>query len=231
METILVVEDDPAIVSFIQPALEREGFLVQAVGDGEAALAHVRRRPPDLILLDWELPRLNGLEVCRQVRRGEPYVPVIMLTVRDQDTDKVVGLEIGADDYITKPFNVRELVARIRAVLRLTRQARPAGRDYLRVEEIEIDRARRTVTVGGRQIQLAPKEYDLLVVLAWDRGRAFGREMLLERIWGYDYTGGTRTVDVHVGRLRSKIEADPAQPRYLVTVRGFGYKFAGEDDL
>jgi DNA-binding response OmpR family regulator len=230
MQTILVVEDDPAIVSFVQPALEREGFLVHAVGDGEAALAHVRRQPPDLILLDWELPRLNGLEVCRRVRSREPYIPVIMLTVRDQDTDKVVGLEIGADDYVTKPFNVRELVARIRAVLRL-RQSGPAGRDYLRVEGIEIDRARRTVTVDGGQIKLAPKEYDLLVALAWDRGRAFGREMLLERVWGYDYVGGTRTVDVHVGRLRAKLEADPAQPRYLLTVRGFGYKFASEEDL
>lgn len=231
METILVVEDDPAIVSFVQPALEREGFLVYAVGDGEAALAHVRRQPPDLILLDWELPKLNGLEVCRRVRSRAPYTPVIMLTVRDQDIDKVVGLEMGADDYVTKPFNVRELLARIHAVLRLTRQSGPAGRDYLCVEGIEIDRARRTVTVNGRQVTLAPKEYELLVALAWDRGRAFGREMLLERVWGYDYVGGTRTVDVHVGRLRVKIEADPARPRYLLTVRGFGYKFAGEEDL
>jgi two-component system response regulator RegX3 len=154
-----------------------------------------------------------------------------MLTVRDQDIDKVVGLEMGADDYVTKPFNVRELVARIRAILRLTRQPGPSGRDHLCVERVEIVRSRRTVAVDGQQIRLAPKEYDLLVALAWDRGRAFGREMLLERVWGYDYAGGTRTVDVHIGRLRAKLEPDPAHPRYLLTVRGFGYKFAAEEDL
>jgi DNA-binding response OmpR family regulator len=166
------------------------------------------------------------------VRAREPYIPIIMLTARSEDVDKVVGLELGADDYITKPFNVRELIARVRAVLRLAHQAGTGpSQDRLQIGHITIDRASRTVAVAGRQVTLTPKEFDLLATLAWDRGRVYGREMLLERVWGYDYMGESRTVDVHVQRLRHKVEPDPAHPRYLLTVRGVGYKFASEDDL
>jgi DNA-binding response OmpR family regulator len=233
METrVLVVEDERSIAAFVQTALEREGFAVEVVSTGQAALAQVKARPPDLILLDLMLPGMDGLEVCRQVRGHEPYIPIVMLTARSEDVDKVVGLELGADDYITKPFNIRELIARVRAVLRLVRHADTGpDRDRLQVGQLIIDRASRTVAVAGRQVTLTPKEFDLLATLAWDRGRVYGREMLLERVWGYDYLGESRTVDVHMQRLRHKVEPDPAHPRYLLTVRGVGYKFAAEEDL
>lgn len=155
-----------------------------------------------------------------------------MLTVRSEEVDKIVGLELGADDYVTKPFNARELVARVRAVLRLARQAGATLHlDRLQVGELTIDRAGRTVTVAGQGVELTPKEFDLLATLAWERGRVFGREMLLERVWSYDYVGESRTVDVHIQRLRRKIEPHPAHPCYLLTVRGVGYKFAAEEDL
>jgi DNA-binding response OmpR family regulator len=231
-DQILVVEDEKPIAAFVQTALEQEGFAVRVAGDGQAALREIRTRPPDLILLDLMLPGMDGLQVCRRVRAREPYLPIIMLTARSDEVDKIVGLELGADDYVTKPFNARELVARVRAVLRLARQAgAPPRRDRLQVGQLIIDRTGRTVTVASRQVELAPKEFDLLATLAWARGRVFGREMLLERIWGYDYAGESRTVDVHVQRLRRKIEPQPAHPRYLLTVRGVGYKFAAEEDL
>lgn len=231
-EQILVVEDEKAIVAFVQPALEREGFAVRVAGDGATALAHIRASPPALILLDLMLPGIDGFEICRRVRQREPYIPIIMLTARSDEVDKIVGLELGADDYITKPFSARELVARVRAVLRLARQAGPASRrDRLQIGELTIDRASHAVMLAGRKIELAPKEFDLLATLAWERGRVFGREMLLERVWGYDYVGQSRTVDVHVQRLRRKIESNPAQPRYLLTVHGVGYKFATEEEL
>jgi DNA-binding response OmpR family regulator len=230
-ERILVVEDETSIAAFVQTALEREGFVVQLVSNGAAALAQIGANLPDLILLDLMLPGMDGFDVCRQVRARGPYIPIVMLTARSEDVDKIVGLELGADDYITKPFNVRELIARVRAVLRLTHQAGTGpGQDRLQVGQVVIDRASRTVAVAGRRIALTPKEFDLLATLAWDRGRVFGREMLLERVWGYDYMGESRTVDVHMQRLRHKIESDPAHPRYLLTVRGVGYKFASEAD-
>lgn len=231
-EQILVVEDEEAIAAFVQTALEQAGFTAQAVNDGETALTEIARSPPALILLDLMLPKLDGLEVCRQVRASESYIPIIVLTARSEDVDKIIGLELGADDYITKPFNARELIARIRAVLRLVHQAEAEmSRDLLRIGQVVIDRAGRSVTAAGRQVELTPKEFDLLMTLAWERGRVFGREMLLERVWGYDYMGESRTVDVHVQRLRRKIEPDPAHPCYLLTVRGIGYKFATEGDL
>ena len=231
-DRILVVEDEEAIAAFVQTALEQEGFAIQVAGDAQAALSQIERERPDLILLDLVLPGMNGLELCREVRGHGPYIPVIMLTGKADDIDKVVGLEVGADDYVTKPFNARELAARIRAVLRLARQAgAKASRDRLLVGQIKIDRAHHTVTVLGQQVELTPKEYDLLVTLAWDRGRVFGREMLLERVWGYDYMGESRTVDVHIQRLRRKIEPDPSDPTYILTVRGIGYKFAAEEEL
>ena len=228
--TILLVEDEAAIAAFVQTALEREGFAVEVVEDGQQALARVNQALPDLVILDLMLPGVNGLEVCRAVRRMRTYVPIIMLTARDEDVDKVVGLELGADDYITKPFNTRELIARVRAVLRLAySRATMEEPDRLCIGRLEIDLTGRTVTVGGQPVDLTPKEFDLLVLLASHRGRVFGRESLLEKVWGYDYLGDSRTVDVHVQRLRRKLEEDPHHPRYLLTVRSIGYKFPRED--
>ncbi len=231
-EKLLVVEDDPAIVAFLVPALERESFEVQVIHDGATALDRIARTPPDLVLLDLLLPGVNGLDVCRAIREHKPYIPIIMLTALSEEVDKVVGLELGADDYITKPFSVRELVARVRAVLRRNRErGMTAPHDQIQIEQLTIDRSGRTVTVAGRRVELTPKEFDLLDTLASEPGRVFGREMLLERVWGYDYMGESRTVDVHVQRIRSKIEPDPDQPRYLLTVRGIGYRFATEEEL
>jgi two-component system alkaline phosphatase synthesis response regulator PhoP len=228
--TILLVEDEAAIAAFVQTALEREGFAVEVVEDGRQALARVNQALPDLIILDLMLPGMDGLEVCRAVRRMPTYVPIIMLTARDEDMDKVVGLELGADDYITKPFNTRELIARVRAVLRLAQsRATMEEPDRLRIGRLEIDLTGRTVTVAGQPVELTPKEFDLLVLLASNPGRVFGRETLLEKVWGYDYLGDSRTVDVHVQRLRRKLEEDPHHPRHLLTVRSIGYKFARED--
>lgn len=226
-DTILLVEDEAAIAAFVQTALEREGFTVEVVEDGRQALARASQSPPDLIILDLMLPSVNGLEVCRAVRQMPTYVPIIMLTARDEDVDKVVGLELGADDYITKPFNTRELIARVRAVLRLARSRATMGEpNRLRIGRLEIDLDGRTVIVDGNLVSLTPKEFDLLVLLASHPGRVFGRETLLEKVWGYDYLGDSRTVDVHVQRLRRKLEEDPHHPRYLLTVRSIGYKFA-----
>jgi DNA-binding response OmpR family regulator len=231
-DLIFVVEDDKAIAACVQTALEQEGFAVQVFGDAESALLQIDREPPTLILLDINLPRMNGLELCRQVREREPYIPIVMLTIRSDDVDKIVGLELGADDYITKPFSVREMIARVRAVLRLARKAgAKPSRDRLRTGPMTIDRANHTVTIAGRHLELTPKEFELLATLAWERGRVFGREMLLERVWGYDYMGESRTVDVHIQRLRRKIEPDPSKPAYIVTVRGIGYRFAAEGEL
>jgi len=225
---ILVVEDDDAIAAFVATALEREGYAVAWARTGREALSRAQDDAPDLVLLDLMLPgEMDGLQVCREIRRGEAYIPIIIVSAKDEDVDKVVGLELGADDYITKPFNTRELLARVRAVLRLADSGRGARRhERLRVGPLEIDLAGREVRVEGDLISLTPKEFDLLVVLARNRGRVFGRETLLQQVWGYDYLGDSRTVDVHVQRLRSKLEPDPRHPRYLLTVHGIGYKFA-----
>jgi len=232
IDRILVVEDEEAIAAFVRTALEQEGFAVQVVGEAESALLQIEREHPDLVLLDLMLPGMSGLELCREMRGRELYIPIVMLTAKSDDVDKIIGLEVGADDYITKPFNARELVARIRAVLRLAHKAGvKASRDRLQIGQTTIDRAYRTVTIAGRHIELTPKEFDMLATLAWGRGRVFGREMLLERVWGYDYMGESRTVDVHIQRLRRKIEPDPSNPTYILTVRGIGYKFAAEGEL
>ena len=229
---ILVVEDEQAIAAFVQTALEREGFSVWVARSGEAALAQIQTDLPQLIVLDLMLPGIDGFEVCRRVRKRRTYIPIIMLTSRTDDVDKIVGLELGADDYITKPFNARELVARIRSVLRLIEKSGThPDRDQLQIDHLVINRSQRVVTVDGQPIKLPPREFDLLVALSWERGKVFGREMLLERVWGYDYAGESRTVDVHIQRLRSKIEPDPTQPRYLLTVYGIGYKFASKEEL
>lgn len=230
---ILIVEDDDAIAAFVATTLEREGYTATWVRTGEGALRHVQDHPPDLVLLDLMLPGdVDGLRVCRAIRRSETYLPIIMVTAKDDDVDKVVGLEMGADDYITKPFNTRELLARVPAVLRLAGSGVETRRgERLRVGPLEIDLAGRTVQIEGRSASLTPKEFDLLVVLVRSPGRVFGREMLLQHVWGYDYLGDSRTVDVHIQRLRRKLEPDPHDPRYLLIVHGIGYKFAAGEEM
>jgi len=223
-QRILIVDDDPAIAAFVQTALEREGFDAEWVKRGDMALARVEAFHPDLILLDLMLPGMDGLQICEALRRRSEYIPVIMLTAKDDDVDKIVGLELGADDYITKPFKIRELLARVRALLRLVQRSTGLGSRTLVYEPLEIDLDGRTVKLDGQLVSLAPKEFELLALLASHPRRVFGRETLLEKVWGYNYVP-TRTVDVHMQRLRQKIEPDPTARQFLVTVRSIGYKF------
>ena len=223
-QRVLIVDDEPSIVELVRFALEREGFATEAAASGSEALEAVQRRAPDLILLDLMLPGVDGLEVCRRLRQ-QSSIPIIMLTARASEVDKVVGLELGADDYITKPFSPRELVARVKAVLRRTQApAPPAGGQELRVGDLRMDTARHEVWVGQRRVELTPKEYELLRTFMSHRGMVLTRELLLDKVWGYDFVGDTRTVDVHVVRLRQKLEDDPSRPRYIETVRGVGYR-------
>ena len=226
---ILIVEDEEAIAAFIQTALECEGFATQWASSGPAALSAIDATRPDLILLDLMLPGMDGLQVCQTVRQAEQYIPIIMLTARCNEVDKIVGLEVGADDYVTKPFNSRELVARVRATLRLARHSTGQHQaNRLCFGPLEIDFGGRSVSNAGQQVELTPKEFDLLAVLARNPGRVFGRDTLLEQVWGYDFAGDSRTVDVHMQRLRRKIEQDPREPRHLLTVRSIGYKFVAD---
>lgn len=223
---ILIVEDDHPIGAFVQTILEREGYAARLVENGNLVLDSISAKRPDLVLMDWMLPGKDGLQLCREIRRLPVYIPIIMLTAKDDEIDKVVGLEIGADDYITKPFKSRELIARVRAILRLANRHVGEVEGILTFGALEIDLPGRAVKRCGQTIGLTPKEFDLLEILASNPGRVFKRETLLERIWGYQYPGETRTVDVHIQRLRQHIEENPHQPRYLVTVRNLGYKFA-----
>jgi two-component system, OmpR family, response regulator len=226
---ILAVEDDSTLLGVLKYNLEKEGYQVITATDGSQALAIARSDMPDLIVLDIMLPVLNGFEVCRILRK-ELTVPILMLTAKTEEIDKVVGLEIGADDYMTKPFSMRELLARIRAMLRrteMTASQNDSGSQILEVGGLEIDVGRHKAFLEGAELELTPKEFDLLVFLAKNKGYVFSREQLLEKVWGYDYAGDTRTVDVHIRWLRQKIEANPASPRLLVTVRGTGYKLEG----
>ena len=229
-QQILFVEDHEPTAVFVKETLEYEGYDVLHVGNGLVALSQIAANPPDLILLDLGLPGLDGLEVCRRIRQREGYIPIIMLTGHTKEIDKVVGLDLGADDYITKPFGAQELVARVHAVLRLASQgAVRVEQTSITVGNLKIDREQHTVLIGDQQADLTPKEFDLLATLAWERGKAFSRQELLKQIWGYECAGKTRTLDVHIRQLRSKIEPDPSNPRYLITVHGFGYKFAPAD--
>jgi len=221
---LLVVEDEESFSDALSYMLRKEGFEVAVAGTGPDALDEFERGGADLILLDLMLPGLPGTEVCRQLRLRS-NVPVIMLTAKDSEIDKVVGLEIGADDYVTKPFSHRELVARIRAVLRRQGELDDTVDAALEAGPVRMDVERHVVTVGGDPIALPLKEFELLELLLRNAGRVLTRMQLIDRIWGADYVGDTKTLDVHVKRLRAKIEPDPALPRYLVTVRGLGYKF------
>jgi DNA-binding response OmpR family regulator len=222
--TVLLVDDEPTLIATLKYNLEREGYRVLAAGDGEEALSVARAERPELIILDLMLPVMDGLEVCRILRR-ETSQPILMLTARGEEVDKVVGLELGADDYVTKPFGMRELLARVRALLRRTG---PSETDETLVTgDLTFDLKRREVRREGKALDLKPKEIDLLLYFARNRGRAFSREQLLREVWGYDFYGDSRTVDVHVSWLRQKIEVEPHRPTRLVTVRGVGYRFEG----
>jgi two-component system response regulator RegX3 len=225
MTRVLVVEDEESYREALAYMLRKEGFDVVEAADGASGLAEYDRTGADIVLLDLMMPGLPGTEVCRQLRLRGP-VPVIMVTARDSEIDKVVGLELGADDYVTKPFSHRELVARIRAVLRRGTDVELLP-DVVESSGVRMDVERHEVSVNGNRVKLALKEFELLEMLLRNAGRVMTRGQLIDRIWGADYVGDTKTLDVHVKRLRSKLEDDPANPRYLITVRGLGYKFEG----
>src|ERR1700752_603718 len=234
-DTILVVEDEPALRDTLVYNLKKDGFTVEAVGDGRSALDSARRLNPNLIVLDIMLPELDGFEVARILRK-EMSTPILMLTARDDEIDRVVGLEVGADDYLTKPFSMRELMARVKAQLRRTRLLReelekapqPAKKqETLSFNDLVINITRREVTLYDIPLQLKPKEYELLEFFAAHKGQMLSREFILERVWGWDFIGDSRTVDVHVRWLRQKVENDPGNPTRIVTVRGGGYRFEG----
>jgi two-component system response regulator RegX3 len=221
---ILVVEDEESYSDPLSYLLRREGYEVAVAETGPAALAQFDKNGADLVLLDLMLPGLSGVDVCRQLRQRST-VPIIMLTAKDSEIDKVVGLEIGADDYVTKPYSSRELLARIKAVLRRLAEPEELIPATLEAGPVRMDVERHTVTVGGRATSLPLKEFELLEILLRNAGRVLTRMQLIDRVWGSDYVGDTKTLDVHVKRLRAKIEPDPANPRHIVTVRGLGYKF------
>jgi two-component system response regulator RegX3 len=223
--TVLIVEDEESYVEALRIGLEREGYRVAVAVDGVAALDEFDRVHPDLVLLDLMLPRLSGIEVCRQLR-ARSQVPIIMVTAKDAEIDTVVGLEVGADDYVTKPYRVRELVARIRAVLRRANADLPddAGEVVL-AGDVRLDRERHEVTVRGQVVDLPLREFEVLDLLMTNAGRVVTRDTLIDRVWGTDYVGDTKTLDVHIRRLRSRIEHDPSAPDHIVTIRGLGYRF------
>jgi two-component system, OmpR family, response regulator RegX3 len=225
-QRILIVEDEQSLAESIRYNLEREGFAVRVAADGAEALEVFRSEPPDLVVLDLMLPYVSGLDVCRAMRL-ESTAPIVMVTAKDAEADKVTGLELGADDYVTKPFSMRELLSRVRANLRRARMAGPeeTGNDILRGGPVELDVGRHEARVRGRAASFPPKEFELLETLLRRKGRLLTRHFLIDEVWGSDYFGDTKTLDVHVKRLRMKIEDDPHRPKHLQTVRGLGYKF------
>jgi DNA-binding response OmpR family regulator len=222
---ILLVEDETKIARLVRDYLEHAGFEAEVVGDGDAALASARRSRPDLVVLDLGLPGRDGLDVARVLRRTST-VPIVMLTARGDEIDRVVGLELGADDYVVKPFSPKELVARVRAVLRRTQAARAGGPEVLRVADVEVDLPRMRVSVGGRPVELTPTEFQLLWALMREPGRVFTRGQLLDAVHGVAFESYERAIDAHVKNLRKKLEPTPGRPRYLLTVHGVGYRFA-----
>ena len=234
MPKILVVEDEPALLDTLEYNLARQGYDVCIAADGRVALDVASRESPDLVVLDLNLPGLDGLEVCRRLRHSS-NVPVLMLTARAEEVDKIIGLEVGADDYLTKPFSMRELTARVKALLRrvdlireeMSGQAVAPSDERLVFGDLTVDPTRHEVVRAGSPVPMKPQEYELLVFLARNRGIVLSRDVILERVWGWDYTGGSRTVDVHVRWLREKIEVEPGAPTRIITVRGVGYRFDG----
>lgn len=231
MATILLVEDEAVLAETLQYNLEREGYTVHSAQDGVRGLELARSEQPDLVILDVMLPRLDGYSVCR-ILRTESAVPILMLTARQDEVDRIAGLELGADDYVIKPFSLGELLARIRAILRRGQreQSNPVQRELLQHGSLKVDTGSRRAWREGQELTLSAKEFDLLTCLMRNRGMVLGRELLLERVWGYEFMGDPRTVDVHVRWLREKIERDPSQPEYLTTVRGVGYRFQAPDE-
>jgi two-component system OmpR family response regulator len=226
---ILITEDEETLRSVLKYNLTKEGYTVLTANDGLQALEITRKETPDLLILDLMLPKMDGLEVCRILRK-EKTMPILMLTARADEIDKIIGLEVGADDYMTKPFSMRELLARVKAMLRRTKMVQESVEQdgsaaHIKSGDIEIDIARHSVSVSGKSVNLNPKEFDLLVFLIRNKGQVFNRDSLLAKVWGYDYAGDTRTVDVHIRWLREKMEANPEKPVHLITVRGVGYKF------
>lgn len=226
-EKVLIVDDEKTLVKALKFNLEKEGFKVEEAFTGEEALQKVFELFPDIVVLDLMLPGLDGFEVCRQIRK-KLEIPIIMLTAKGDDIDKVLGLELGADDYMTKPFNPRELIARIKAILRRSSQQDEGLRKHIQIGDLQIDFLQHRVRSGEREIDLTSKEFALLSFLASNAGRVYSRDQLLEQVWGYNYYGDARTVDVHIRHLREKIEKDPGNPELIITVWGTGYKFREE---
>jgi DNA-binding response OmpR family regulator len=231
---VLVIEDDRDIARLLELHLGDEGYAVTVASDGKTGLQQALAKPYDIIILDLILPGMDGLEVCRRIRTGPNYTPVLMLTARSTDVDRILGLEMGADDYLTKPFNVRELLARVKALLRRVEALR--GKDPLlpkkmiRAGDLTIDPEKRKVTVDGKPVHLTTREFELLLEFARHPGRAYTRGQLLDKVWGYSYQGYEHTVNSHINRLREKIEMNPAKPRYILTIWGVGYQFAEPED-
>ena len=233
-EKILVVDDEPTILETVAYNLKNAGYDVIIAADGPAALEAARKQSPDLVILDIMLPGMDGFEVCRILRK-EMTTPVLMLTARDDEIDRVVGLEVGADDYLTKPFSMRELLARVKAMLRRVRLIREEidsegnlpAKKIISFDDLVINLDRHEISLKGQPLALKPKEYELLVFLAQHRGNVLSRENILETVWGWEYIGDSRTVDVHIRWLREKVETDPASPTRIITIRGVGYRFEG----
>lgn len=231
-EKILIVEDDLTLQETLVYNLSRQGYDIDTASDGSAAVEKVRQNPPDLILLDIMLPGMDGFEVCRIIRKNFT-TPILMLTARDDEIDRVVGLEVGADDYLTKPFSMRELIARVKALFRRShilqqdQLSQPKQKIKYVFDNLDIDQDRREIRINGEVVEFKPKEYELLIYFAKNQGHVLSREQILEEVWGWDYFGDSRTVDVHVRWLREKIETDPAAPQRILTVRSAGYRFDG----
>lgn len=226
MTKILIVEDEPAMVAGLRDNFEFEGYQVVSAPDGVAGLERALKDSPDLVILDVMMPRMSGLDVCKQLKQKRPSIPIIMLTARGQEVDKVVGLELGADDYVTKPFSIRELLARVKAVLRRA-QPLPKEKERYLFGDVEVDVRKCQVSRKGRALEFSSKEFDLLKYFLCHSGEAISRDKLLEEVWGYDKFPTTRTVDAHIVRLRQKLEPKPEDPHYFLTVHGVGYKFVG----
>jgi DNA-binding response OmpR family regulator len=224
MSTILLIEDDQTLSETLRYNLEREGYGVLSANDGVMGLELARREQPDLLILDIMLPRLDGFSVCR-ILRQESDMPILMLTARQDEVDRIAGLELGADDYVSKPFSLGELLARVRAIMRRTDRRPTGSREVLDAGTLRVDTGSRRAWRDGGELSLSQKEFDLLTCLVRNRGMALSRDVLLERVWGYDFLGDSRTVDVHIRWLREKVEPDPSRPIYIQTVRGVGYRF------